>query len=191
MFKFDGEVVHIGFGNAHGEMCNPPSAKWETGGSFAPRLTLVPQPEEGGAGSEVGRLPDAAASGDAIFGSSELSSTSTAALRRLGATTATTPPAPRHAASLNQGGSIGGGATNNSCEEAFSSSGSNQVSVDSADRHFMVVVSEKHAQVIGFPSRNCYNRVSCRSNATSQCILKMEINHAFRIHNGEPELVKP
>uniref|UniRef100_A0A5K3FRG5 V-SNARE coiled-coil homology domain-containing protein n=2 Tax=Mesocestoides corti TaxID=53468 RepID=A0A5K3FRG5_MESCO len=159
LFKFDGEVVHIGFGNAHGEMCNPPSAKWETGGSFAPRLTLVPQPEEGGAGSEVGRLPDAAASGDAIFGSSELSSTSTAALRRLGATTATTPPAPRHAASLNQGGSIGGGATNNSCEEAFSSSGSNQVSVDSADRHFMVVVSEKHAQVIGFPSRNCYNRV--------------------------------
>lgn len=24
----------------------------------------------------------------------------------------------------------------------------------------MVVISEKHAQVIGFPSRNCHNRVS-------------------------------
>ncbi|KAM3177556.1 hypothetical protein ACTXT7_004309 [Hymenolepis weldensis] len=46
LFKFDGEVVFIGFGNAQGEMCPPPSVKWDAGNSAVPRLTLVPNPDE-------------------------------------------------------------------------------------------------------------------------------------------------
>ncbi|KAL5967305.1 hypothetical protein TSMEX_004993 [Taenia solium] len=161
LFKFDGEVVYIGFGNSQGEMCNAPSAKWDAGSSAMPRLTLVPNLEESGESAE--------------FEGKDSVSSESAAFRRLGHHAPNSPVSSRRTgnkwksngppstpltSSSTHSGNQGMGGTANSQEEAPSSSGSNQSSLDSADGCFMVVISEKHAQVIGFPSRNCYNRVS-------------------------------
>ncbi|KAM7539198.1 hypothetical protein Aperf_G00000049025 [Anoplocephala perfoliata] len=155
LFKFDGEVLFIGFGTAHGEPCFPPSVKWDAGSSAAPRLTLVPNPDESDASVEC----DLQSSG----------SYSTA-MKRLGGPSPLSPSSSRQgvgkwtgasgpSVTSSHSGSLGTGGPTNSQEEAPSVSGGSQSTHESADRYFMVVISEKHAQVIGFPSRNCYNRV--------------------------------
>ncbi|EUB63176.1 Syntaxin-binding protein 5 [Echinococcus granulosus] len=167
LFKFDGEVVYIGFGNSQGEMCTAPSVKWDAGSSAVPRLTLVPHLEETAESTEF-------KSGEGVVNASGFAASESAAFRRLGCPTPNSPMSSGRAGNkwksngphgtpippgLTHSGNQGMGGTVNSQEEVPSSSGSNQSSLDSADRYFMVVISEKHAQVIGFPSRNCYNRV--------------------------------
>ncbi|CUT99354.1 syntaxin binding protein 5 [Echinococcus multilocularis] len=167
LFKFDGEVVCIGFGNSQGELCTAPSAKWDAGSSAVPRLTLVPHLEETAESAEF-------KSSEGVVNASGFAASESAAFRRLGCPTPNSPMSSRRAGNkwksngppgtpippgLTHSGNQGMGGTVNSQEEVPSSSGSNQSSLDSADRYFMVVISEKHAQVIGFPSRNCYSRV--------------------------------
>ncbi|KAL5106046.1 hypothetical protein TcWFU_001188 [Taenia crassiceps] len=174
LFKFDGEVIYIGFGNSQGEMCTPPSAKWDAGSSAVPRLTLVPNLEE--PGGSVAFEGNEGFSNELGFATNE-----SAALWRLGHHTSNSPLSSRRAgnrwksngppstpltSSSTHSGYQGMGVAANSQEEVPSGSGSNHSLLDTADGYFMVVISEKHAQVIGFPSRNCYNRVKITETST-------------------------
>ncbi|VDK25696.1 unnamed protein product [Taenia asiatica] len=142
-------------------MCNAPSAKWDAGSSAVPRLTLVPNLEESGESAEF-KGNDGVSSESASFRRlGHHAPNSPVSSRRTGNKWKSNgPPSTSLTSSLTHSGNQGMSGTANPQEEAPSSSGSNQSSLDSADGYFMVVISEKHAQVIGFPSRNCYNRVS-------------------------------
>ncbi|VUZ41327.1 unnamed protein product [Hymenolepis diminuta] len=172
LFKFDGEVVFIGFGNAQGEMCPPPSVKWDAGNSAVPRLTLVPNPDEL-IGASAEHNPHNYAGSEAN------------AMKRLGGVS---HPLPSPANSYRGGGKWkGSGASGSSLTPTSAYSGSQggvgvansqeeapTGSAQESDRYFMVVISEKHAQVIGFPSRNCHNRVKITETST---VVRAEISN--------------
>ncbi|VDL22712.1 unnamed protein product [Hymenolepis diminuta] len=146
--------------NLLGEMCPPPSVKWDAGNSAVPRLTLVPNPDEL-IGASAEHNPHNYAGSEAN------------AMKRLGGVS---HPLPSPANSYRGGGKWkGSGASGSSLTPiANSQEEAPTGSAQESDRYFMVVISEKHAQVIGFPSRNCHNRVKITETST---VVRAEISN--------------